>query len=233
MGLLLSVIFINMFQPQKFLFAFIFFLIGSPLCAGSLEFQFIGNEAFHITDGKTTLLSDFPYTSGAFGYMTYEMKNIKPIVDGVALITHKHQDHWNPKLFSSMALAIMAPPEILAEVKGKKNISFADEMHYKGIKVQAFKTSHTPEHYSYLVTWHGIRMYFPGDTESLDQMLKIQNLDVAFVTPWLISSLKESEGRIDTKILVVYHHQPHETIPNYHDRIVPKQGEGFVIPFKD
>lgn len=222
-----------MLRNVKFLSALIFFFIAGRSLAGNLEFQFIGNAAFHITDGKTTLLSDFPYTSGAFGYMTYEMKNTKPIVDGIVLITHKHEDHWNPKLFSSMDLAIIAPPEILAELESKKKVSFSDEMQYKGLKVQAFRTPHTPEHHSYLVTWHGVRMYFPGDTESLDQMLKIKNLDVVFISPWLLQSLMKKEQKIDTKMLVVYHHQPHETIPNYQDRIVPKQGEGFVIPFKE
>lgn len=209
----------------------ILFFIGNPLFAGNLEFQFIGNEAFHITDGKTTLLSDFPYTSGAFGYMTYDTRNIKPIVDGISLITHEHEDHWNPKLFSSMELTLIAPPKILAQVNGEKQISFSKEMRYKDLNVQAFRTPHTPEHHSYLVTWHGIRIYFPGDTESLDPLVKIKNLDVVLITPWLLTSLMKTEKRIDTKMLVVYHHQPQETIPNYQDRIVPKQGEVFTIPF--
>jgi hypothetical protein len=42
------------------------FRAGAPDAAG-LEIRFIGNMAFSITDGKTTLLTDFPYRSGAFG----------------------------------------------------------------------------------------------------------------------------------------------------------------------
>ena len=39
---------------------------------GKLSARFIGNAAFEITDGEFTLLTDFPYQSGAFGYMTYD-----------------------------------------------------------------------------------------------------------------------------------------------------------------
>lgn len=46
-----------------------FFLLAATAAApaGELKFTFIGNMAFHVTDGKTTLVSDFPYRSGAFG----------------------------------------------------------------------------------------------------------------------------------------------------------------------
>jgi hypothetical protein len=49
--------------------------------ANKLHFKFIGNQAFLITDGNTTLLTDFPYTSGAFGYMTYDFT--APHVDDI------------------------------------------------------------------------------------------------------------------------------------------------------
>lgn len=216
---------------SAFLSAILLFLALSPALAWNLEFQFIGNEAFHISDGKTTLLSDFPYKSGAFGYMTYEMKNIKPIVDGVVLITHKHEDHWDPKLFSSMNLWIIAPPEILPEVNTKKKIQFANEMHYKDITILAFRTPHTPQHHSYLVIWHGIRIYFPGDTEITEPMEKMKDLDVAFITPWLLTSFMKIGKTIEAKRLVVYHHQKDENVPEYQKRIVPKQMDSFVVPF--
>ncbi len=40
-----------------------------PAAPAKLQAQFIGNMAFAITDGKTALYTDFPYESGAFGYM--------------------------------------------------------------------------------------------------------------------------------------------------------------------
>jgi hypothetical protein len=43
-----------------------------PAQAPSLTATFIGNMAFAITDGATTLYTDFPYESGVFGYMAYD-----------------------------------------------------------------------------------------------------------------------------------------------------------------
>ena len=34
--------------------------------------------AFHITDGTTVLVSDFPYESGAFGYMKWKASAVPP-----------------------------------------------------------------------------------------------------------------------------------------------------------
>ena len=38
----------------------------------TLEIRFIGNAAFELTDGRTTLLVDFPYESGTGGFMAYD-----------------------------------------------------------------------------------------------------------------------------------------------------------------
>ncbi len=44
-----------------------------------LRFTFIGNMAFHVTDGQDVLLTDFPYESGAFGYMKWEPRDVPPV----------------------------------------------------------------------------------------------------------------------------------------------------------
>ena len=99
----------------------LFLLLHAPFArAGEFTFQFIGNMAFKITDGETTLISDFPYRSGAYGYMEYDMADVKPIVDGVSLITHFHADHWDKKLFAEMDLALIAPPVVLDAVESAK-----------------------------------------------------------------------------------------------------------------
>jgi hypothetical protein len=38
----------------------------------ALDARFIGNMAVAVTDGTTTLMSDFPYQSGYSRYMTYD-----------------------------------------------------------------------------------------------------------------------------------------------------------------
>lgn len=201
---------------------------GSASEPGRLEVRFIGNMAFAISDGKTTLLTDFPYQSGAFGYMKYEMDAVKPAGEALCLVTHGHLDHFDPSLFRRMDAALIAPPSLVAQLHTDRAIPFAPEMSYRDMRVVAFQTPHGEiEHYSYLVSWHGLRLYFTGDTDSTEQLLAMRDLDVAFVSPWLIKTLAEQKNRIDARLLVVYHHRTGETVPAFQNRIVPKQGERF------
>ena len=52
---------------------------------------------------------------------------------------------------------------------------------------------------SYIVTWHGRRLYFSGDTQDARSLILARNLDVAFVSPWLYSTVMGLHRRIDAK----------------------------------
>ena len=80
-------------------------VLAAPALRGQQELtaRFIGNMAWAISDGALTLMSDFPYDSGAVrGYMTYdataELRSATP--QTLSLITHRHADHWSPTLFA-------------------------------------------------------------------------------------------------------------------------------------
>lgn len=208
----------------------------SPAEADELRFTFIGNEAFHITDGETTLLSDFPYRPGAFGYMHYDRDSVPQILHGLSLITHSHADHWYRDLFEDMDLSIIGPPGITKRLVPEKVIPFhLDEpMRFREIEIQATETPHNlaMEHYSYRVTWHGVRIYFPGDTENPSEILRQHDIDVMFITPWLVRTLKRQDLHVDAAVLVVYHQRDGEEVPAYQDRKVMEQGETFAIGYR-
>jgi L-ascorbate metabolism protein UlaG (beta-lactamase superfamily) len=202
----------------------------SAVHAAHLEVRFIGNMAFSITDGKTTLLTDFPYQSGAFGYMTYDTGAPSVPSGSLCLVTHGHLDHFDPSLFQKLDAALIAPPSTVAKLETKRAIALAPKMSYRDIRIEAFRTPHGDvEHYSYLVIWHGLRLYFTGDTDSAEQLLAMRDLDVAFVSPWLIEAVARQKGRIDSRLLVAYHHRAGETIAALQNRRVPKQGETFTL----
>jgi len=205
--------------------------------AGELKFTFIGNMAFHITDGQTTLLSDFPYQSGAFGYMAYDMAKVPEIKDGLCLITHSHTDHWSVKLFEAMGTKVLATSAAVTRVDPTRVIAWSAEKtaEYKDIKVQAIDTPHklSPEHHTYLVTWHGKRIYFPGDTETPADMLQQKDIDVMFISPWLIRTIERQHLTLDTKVLVVYHQKVGEEIPPFQDYKRMEQGESFAVTFDE
>jgi L-ascorbate metabolism protein UlaG (beta-lactamase superfamily) len=210
----------------------IILLISEHAFADQLTFQFIGNMAFEITDGATTLYTDFPYESGAFGYMKYDLKSLEISENGLSLITHGHRDHWAKELFEPLKLKVIGPPEVLKDVDPSRIIPLEKEITYEGIHIQRFATSHANlTHYSYLVTWHGIRMYFTGDTEELKTLVEMKNLDAAFISPWLAKSLLKNKQTVDAKKIVIYHHEDGEKVDAPNNGIIPKQGEIFQIPF--
>lgn len=207
--------------------------------AGELTITFIGNMAFHISDGKTTLLSDFPYSSGAYGYMEYDMEKVPEVGEGLHLFTHFHGDHWNAELFKSFSkkTKIIAPPGITKELDRDRVVPFSETkpMTYKGIAVHAIEMPHrqSPEHFSYLVEWHGKRLYFMGDTETPADILKQKDLDVVFISPWVIRTIQRQSLALDTKEVVMYHQKVGEKVVPYQNYRRLKEGESFTISFED
>jgi len=204
-----------------------------PVAKG-LHISFIGNEAFAVTDGRTTLLTDFPYTSGAFGYMAYDFRKATANLsaDTVCLITHGHADHFDANLFASTKFAIIAPPTVLAGLDTPRKVAFAPEMRYAWILVDALPTPHgTIEHYSYLVRWHGLRLYFSGDTDDVAELSRQHKLDVAFVAPWQLKAMIQGKKQIPARVVVIYHQTGDEEIPPYQNRRVLAQCESFDVPF--
>jgi L-ascorbate metabolism protein UlaG (beta-lactamase superfamily) len=196
-----------------------------------LHVRFIGNEAFRITDGHTTLYSDFPYKSGAFGYMTYPAKELSSVpADALMLVTHGHADHFDRALFLNLKAYVLAPPEVTKGLPADRVIAFGPFTIWRGVRIEAATTHHgNAPHASYLVSWNGLRLYFTGDTNELDPLLAQHNLDAAFVTPWLLSAAAQHRRHIDAKRVIVYHHRAGESVAEWQDRIVPKQGEEIEI----
>ena len=163
------------------------------------------------------------------------MEDIPEIKDGVSLITHFHRDHWDKSLFEQMDLHIIAPPKLMESLGTEKKTRFADKMVFKDLSVEATATPHrfAPEHFSYLVTWHGLRLYFPGDTETPEFMLPLKDIDIMFISPWLIRTIERQDLSLDAKILVVYHQKIGEEIPPFQGYKRLAGGDTFVVPYED
>jgi L-ascorbate metabolism protein UlaG (beta-lactamase superfamily) len=78
----------------------------------NLEARFIGNMAYAISDGATTLFTDFPYQSGYSDYMKYDAREIRSRTPrSLALITHRHPDHWDSAQFSVTDWSVIGPAD--------------------------------------------------------------------------------------------------------------------------
>jgi L-ascorbate metabolism protein UlaG (beta-lactamase superfamily) len=193
----------------------------------ALQARFIGNMAVAITDGTTTVITDFPYQSGASGYMTYPASEIRSSTAvTIALITHGHADHWAPALFERTAWKLIGPRDVASTVAADRRLD-PRALAAPNLRIDPIATPHAGVgHDSYLVTWHGRRLYFTGDTESLDALVAANDLDAAFVSPWLFREALARGRTIDARRIVIYHHRAGETVPQCTGSCeTPRQGD--------
>ncbi len=199
----------------------------------ALDARFIGNMAVAISDGQVTLITDFPYQSGYSRYMTYPAAAIRSSTPAtLALITHRHLDHWEPALFAKTDWKVAGPTDVVARVPADRVVPLAGTASFGPMRIEPLETPHANVgHYSYIVTWHRKRLYFTGDTENTQALLAARNLNVAFVSPWIFQSVARGGQTIDARRIVIYHHESGEKIPECRDRCtVPQQGEAISIP---
>jgi len=224
-------------RPSRRLVSAVALLVALPMLAaatpqatGFLEIEFIGNAAFRITDGHTTLLTDYPYTSGASGYMSYDAHDIGIIVGGVSLITHEHADHWDQQLFERMDIRVVAHPSITRGLDAAAVVPWSPSIELTdGLVIHPIATDHTAAHSSYRVEWDGVSMYFTGDTEDPTALLAQRNLDLAFVTPWLLETVATAGATIDAGRIIVHHHATGEDRPGTRAGELPAQGGTFRV----
>ena len=101
---------------------------------------------------------------------------------------------------------------------------------------QAFRTKHkfSLNHYSYLIIWHGKKIYLSGDTESAKTIGSIAAIDWAFIPYWIVYDAEENNIKIDAKVRALYHLYPNQKftgdIPE--DVVILKKQNGvFKVPY--
>ncbi len=198
--------------------------------AAELRIRFIGNEGFELSDGETTILTDLPYRPGAFGYMRYDPEALDPRGQVTSLITHRHADHFDEALFLERDWSIIGPVEVTDRLPADRVIPLSEAIEVGAFTIRAHRTAHSDvEHYSYLVTWHGLRLYFVGDTENPSHLLSVPKLTVAFLTPWLGCTAGAFARGIDAERMVLYHHHDGEGTRGCFEAEVMEQGESFTL----
>jgi L-ascorbate metabolism protein UlaG (beta-lactamase superfamily) len=197
----------------------------APASAGELRATFIGNMAFHITDGRVAVLIDFPYQSGAFGYMQWSEAMVPKGPAPLCLISHSHDDHFAPRRARDFCAMVLGPKDVVS-ASGVTALALGTDVAWEGLSIRPQATPHDGvEHYSYLVVWGGRRLYFTGDTDDTAALLGARGLDVAFVSPWLLKAVAGQGKKIDAAQVVVYHHKTGEVVPEIQGRLLPRQGD--------
>ena len=175
-----------------------------------IKIEFLGNCGFHMSDGITDFYVDFPYKSGAHGYMEFDEKELDSVnKNGYFIFTHKHSDHYSKKNLKKVT------NRENKKIYGVSNIPELEKLGetIEDFNIKAYKTKHVIfgipfRHYSYLITWHGKKIFISGDTTEPETISKMQNLDLAFVPYWILKYAKEDKITIDSKMFAVYHLYP-------------------------
>jgi len=199
---------------KRILLAVSLFLV-SNLCfsqSNEIKIKFIGNCGLYMTDGNLNIYVDFPYKSGAYGYMEYDKAELDSIKDNsIFIFTHKHADHYSGKAMREI-LRTKKNCKKFTQWKTKKLEKFSKSL--PDFNVKAFKTKHgfSLKHNSYLITWHSKKIFISGDTENAEIIGRIKNIDWAFVPYWLLLDAKEKNIEVDAKMKALYHLYPNQKI---------------------
>lgn len=207
----------------------IFFSLNGITQSNEIKIKFIGNCGLHMTDGELNIYSDFPYKSGAYGYMNFDESELDSIKENsIFLFTHKHADHYSGK---NMRRTLRKKG---GQKFGPSNIKKLKEFAKinPDFEIETFKTKHrfSFNHYSYLITWHGKRIFLSGDTESAETIGEIKKMDIAFLPTWILNDAHEKKITIDANKIGVYHLYPtEEVVGNLPEHLIILKDQNFVI----
>ncbi len=184
-----------------------------------------------MTDGISNIYIDFPYKSGAHNYMEFDNAELDSIKkNSVFIFTHKHSDHYSKRILRKVL------KEKKGETFGPWNVSELEKLgkSMPEFDIKAFRTEHKVfgisfKHYSYLINWHGKKIYLSGDTESSETIGKIKDIDWAFVPAWLLLDSNEKQIKLDTKMLGIYHIGPNDNINITGEKVLMLKKKGQII----
>lgn len=117
-----------------------------------------------------------------------------PVAADYILITHAHQDHFSPDDIEKLVKKdthIVCPKKVAKKLKdySVKVVKPGDTVRLEGIELEAVAAYSLgfPSHpkgsgnVGYIITIDGQRIYHAGDTDLVEEIKSIQNIDVALV----------------------------------------------------
>lgn len=185
----------------------LFTLILFPFFCHSqnIEIKYIGNCAYRIKLDSVEIFTDFPYKSGSYGYMEYNMDSVdltKP--NQYLLFTHQHKDHYDGKLVRKSGKTKITP--LMSKSKKNKYLKELEEKY--GIRITYFKTHHrySVKHRSLAIEWKGKKIFIFGDTEKdFPDYLDQNQIDLLIIAPWQVTKLKMQNQHYVIRNIAVYH----------------------------
>jgi len=178
----------------------------SPILHSSLVLQW---------DGKTVYID--PY-GGAQMFSSFSAPDL-------VLITDIHGDHLNQETLSTLNLEnteLIAPQAVIDQLgdlsfKATHALGNGEDIEWQSIQVEAVPMYNLPETddarhpkgrgNGYVITFGDKRVYISGDTEDIEEMRQLEDIDVAFVCmnmPYTMDVAQAADAVLDFKPAIVY-----------------------------
>lgn len=181
-----------------------------------IQFFAVQHASFVIQTGLITVIVD--PTGSAEKYASF----VKP---DIILITHEHADHFDKDLINKLkneSTIIIAPSVITKALGFGSTLNNGETFKNKAIKIEAIPMYNTtPERMKYhqkgvgngyVLTLNSKSIYISGDTEDIPEMLKLKNIDYAFVCmnlPYTMSAEQAAKAVLafHPKYVYPYHYR--------------------------
>jgi L-ascorbate metabolism protein UlaG (beta-lactamase superfamily) len=161
-------------------------------------------DSFHLQNGKVLTITFFGHASLMMDYDNFIIY-LDPIGDEVdctfqpkadiILITHSHDDHLDNKAISILkkdTTKIISTQEVANIVDDVKVLKNNQHIKVKDIEIKATEAYNTTEgrdkfhpkgrDNGYIVCFDGFKIYFSGDTETVNCIDEVKNCDIAFLS---------------------------------------------------
>ena len=182
--------------------------------AGELEISFLGHGSLMFTFGEKVIHVD-PFSRVA-DYSTLPKASL-------ILITHEHRDHLDSEALASIrtnTTDVVLTELCNEQIEGGIVMRNGDLSVVQGLSIEAvpaYNLLHTRESgdpfhpcgdgNGYVITFGEKRVYVAGDSENTPEMLRLQNIDIAFLPmnlPYTMTPQMVAEAAIAIKPRILY-----------------------------
>ncbi|MBM6992734.1 MAG: MBL fold metallo-hydrolase [Prevotella sp.] len=196
----------------------------------------VPTDTFKTQHGKEVVLTAIKHASIRISYDGMEIEvdpvgAVEPKTDyarmpkaDYILVTHEHFDHFDAKAIADLEKAgtLIVTNENCAQKLGRgrvmhngDSLTLADDITVKAVPAYNITPGHTQYHpkgrdNGFVLTLDGLRIYIAGDTEDIDEMQKLKDIDVAFLPtnqPYTMTPKQTARAAhiIRPKVLFPYH----------------------------
>jgi predicted outer membrane repeat protein len=161
------------------------------------------------------------WTDDCIVYVDPQRLNISPHDATFVLVTHSHSDHYSPSDIARVSNAqtqFIAPPDVVQLYGSGLSIAPWQTMEFDFVKMTAVpayninKTNHPKSNnwVGYIIELGGKRIYVAGDTDLIEEMKSLGDINVAFLPAGGTYSMNATEaaeatGYIKPDLAIPYH----------------------------